>query len=270
MMKPITHIAISRSSPAPVRPKAIYARVVSAAGPVMDKKILVLDWDTVIHPKLLSGLITAGCHVFRASQRADGLRQIIANELALAILGIRGDGDREWEMCWVIRDLSSMPLVVITSRNEPALCVRALEYGADDCVHNGCSAEELAARVQVLLRRTAQVVPIQSKGYVRAGDLGVDLVGHQVTVNGQPVLLSAVEYRLLLCFLDNGGSVLTTEDLVGLVWGPAARRRPDYPRMYVRSLRCKLGDHAANPKYIQNIHGVGYRWTVPVTRAASR
>ena len=95
-------------------------------------------------------------------------------------------------MCWVVRDLSSMRLVVITSRNEPTLSVRALEYGADDCVHNGCSPGELAARVQVLLRRTAQVAPIKSTGYVRAGDLSVDLVGHQVTVGGQPVPLSAV------------------------------------------------------------------------------
>jgi DNA-binding response OmpR family regulator len=234
----------------------------------MDKKVLVLDWDAVIQPELLSGLAGIGCQVFRASRRADGLRQIVANSLALVILGIRGDGDREWEMCWVIRDLSSMPLVVITSGNEPALCVRALEYGADDCVHNGCSPQEIAARVQVLLRRTARVAPKSNSGYLRAGDLSVDLVGHQVTVGGEPVSLNAIEYRLLVCFLDNGDSVLTTDDLLRLVWGSSAHRRPEYPRMYVRALRIKLGDRAANPKYIQNVHGVGYRWTVPVTRAA--
>jgi two-component system KDP operon response regulator KdpE len=235
----------------------------------MNKKILVLDWEAIIPRRLLAALETADYQLFYSSERADGLRQILLNGQDLAILGIRGSSDREWAVCRVIRDLSAVPLVIVTSRNESALCVRALEYGADDCVHSGCSSEEFAARVHVLLRRTSQISHVENNGHMHTGDVSVNLASHHVTVREQRVDFSGTEYRLLLYLLNNAGRAVSTQELLRQIWGPGHRHRPEYPRMYVRALRRKLGDSADNPKYIQSIHGMGYRWAVPVTRVTT-
>jgi two-component system KDP operon response regulator KdpE len=151
---------------------------------------------------------------------------------------------------------STLPIVVLSQRSDENAKVAALDLGADDYVTKPFGARELLARLRTALRHR-----LQSQGErpaFQAGELSVDLVRRIVKLGGEEVKLSAKEYGLLSLLVTNAGKVLTHKFILDNLWGGGADAQ--YVRIYVRSLRQKLGDPPESPRYILTEQGVGYRF----------
>jgi two-component system KDP operon response regulator KdpE len=157
-----------------------------------------------------------------------------------------------------VRSFSEVPIIVLSVRDRQADKVAALDAGADDYVTKPFGVEEVLARLRAALRRSQAGEP--SPPVLRFGELEVDLGRRLVTVGTSPVHLTKTEYALLEAFVTNPGKLLTHQWLLRKVWGPGYAQESHYLRVYVRSLRRKLGDEASAPRLILTEPGVGYRW----------
>jgi len=159
-----------------------------------------------------------------------------------------------------IREISSVPVIMLTAKGEEEDKVRGLELGADDYVTKPFSPRELSSRIKALLRRTQMPQPME-KTVVEIDDrLSLDFGRHQVWVDGELVKLRPTEYRLLYHLVNNAGWVMSREVLLSKVWGPEYRDEVQYLRLYINYLRQKIERDPAHPEYILTERGVGYRF----------
>jgi two-component system KDP operon response regulator KdpE len=160
-----------------------------------------------------------------------------------------------------VREWSQVPIIVVSARGREDDKVDALNAGADDYVTKPFSVPELIARIRVALRHAATLREgdAQETSRFRSGDLEVDLAARRVLVRGVEVHLTPLEYRLLTALVKNAGKVLTHRYLLQEVWGPGYANQTHYPRMFIASLRRKIEDDPAEPRYILTEQGVGYR-----------
>ena len=225
----------------------------SGAGPA---RILVVDDEPAILRFLRVGLSSKGYVVAEADTgRAalDALRQHRADIVVLD-LGLP-DMDGLDVIRTVREDRDMVPIIVLSSRDDEAAKVAALDLGADDYVTKPFGIEELLARL-----RAAQRHKLQQEGekpLFRTGDLTVDLVRRIVTVRGKEVKFSPREYELLRILVAHAGKVLTHNMILKAVWGPGTDVQ--YLRIYIRALRQKIEADAERPEYIVTETGVGYR-----------
>jgi two-component system KDP operon response regulator KdpE len=180
-----------------------------------------------------------------------------APDLLVLDLGLP-DGDGA-EFIREIRPWLGVPILVLSARTLESDKVLALDRGADDYLGKPFGVAELLARVRALLRRGVQagVQPV-----VRFGDVVVDLAARRVERGGQPLHLTAVEFRLLNCLVARQGQVITQRQLLNEVWGAGHSERGHYLRVYVGRLRHKLEADPAQPQHILTEVGVGYRFVV--------
>jgi DNA-binding response OmpR family regulator len=158
-----------------------------------------------------------------------------------------------------IRAFSSVPVIMLTARDEPIDKVRGLEAGADDYVGKPFDHLELMARVRAVLRRFDLKAPADRASAYRRGDLEVDIDAHESRVAGERVALTATEWRILELLVANAGWVVPSERIAARVWGRDEDGDPDALRVFIRRIRAKLGDDAADPRYIETVRGLGYR-----------
>ncbi len=231
----------------------------TAAGPL---RVLVIDDEPAIRRFLRVGLSAQGYIVSESEEGAKAIdtarRQ--GTDLILLDLGLPDiDGIEVIER---IRALpSSVPIIVLTSRDDEAVKVEALDLGADDYVTKPFGIDELLARI-----RAAQRHRLQQQGETplfRSGDLAVDLVRRIVTVRGGEVKFSPREYEVLRLLVAHAGKVLTHRFMLQSVWG--GETDVQYLRIYIRALRQKIEPDPERPGYIVTETGVGYR-----LRAADR
>jgi two-component system KDP operon response regulator KdpE len=156
-----------------------------------------------------------------------------------------------------VRSFSTIPVVVLSVRDRQSDKVGALDAGADDYVTKPFDMGELLARTRAALRRGHAEEPAARLSF---GGLDVDLGRRLVALAGERVHLTKTEYALLEAMVTNPGKLLTHQWLLRRVWGPSYQEESHYLRVYVRSLRRKLGDRAADPRLILTEPGVGYRW----------
>ena len=161
------------------------------------------------------------------------------------------------ELMQTVPELSDLPVIFISGYGRDETIARALEGGADDYVVKPFSPTELTARIRAALRRRANPAPFV------LGDLAIDYERRRVSVAGRPVTLTATEYELLRVLAQAAGRVLTHEALLRQVWAGRNTGDPKRVRAYVKRLRNRLGDDAADPAYIVNERGVGYRMPRP-------
>lgn len=220
-------------------------------------RVLVAEDDRAVRRFLHRILETQGYSVCDAADGNSAWAAITADQppdLVLLDLALPGrDG------LSVVRELravgSTLPVVVVSSHAEEPKKVEALDLGADDYVTKPFGAPELLARIRVALRHR-----LQREGeppMFRSGELTVDLVRRVVTLGGTEVKLSPKEYDLLRLLVAHAGKVLTHKFIMRALWD--GETDVQYLRFYVRSLRQKLGDAPANPRYILTEQGVGYR-----------
>ena len=232
-----------------------------------DIKILVSIEDARLLSTVRAELLNAGYDTVSTSD----LNQV--EELAslerpnLILLDITG---REDASSLILRSAGSslnLPAIVLCDRDDEEYVVRAFEMGADGYMVKPFSPSELTARVKATFRRLPPGGRSASNRIFQLGNLRIDFDERSVNVSGQPVQLTATEYRLLNELSDSAGRVLTQDALLQRVWGTEYSGEPQLLRSYIKTLRQKLGDDARKPTYIFTEHGVGYRMARPAAAA---
>jgi two-component system KDP operon response regulator KdpE len=163
----------------------------------------------------------------------------------------------------LLREWSTVPIIVLSIRSDDADKISALDRGANDYVTKPFSMGELLARMRVALRQGAR--DADADPVIIAGDIGVDLAKRLVTVNGSQVKLSRKEYDLLRILASHAGKVVTHQQLLTEVWGQAYVEETQYLRVYIGQLRQKLERDPASPKHLLTEPGVGYRFVISAT-----
>jgi two-component system, OmpR family, KDP operon response regulator KdpE len=210
---------------------------------------------------LRAALSNAGYQVVEADTGQLAMTILLARmpDLVLLDLGLPDmDGT---EILTRVREWSQVPVIVLSARGREGDKVDALDSGADDYLTKPFGVPELLARIAVALRHAAALRDTgqMNAAQYRNGDLFVDLANRRVTVKGETVHLTPIEYRLLTTFVRNAGKVLTHQYLLKEVWGLTGGAQAHYPRMFVASLRKKLEEDPAEPRYLTTEQGVGYR-----------
>lgn len=228
----------------------------------MNHKILVIDDDQDLAQMLKAQLEMMDYKVVTASNGRDGLKKSYQVRPDLVVLDIMMPDMDGWETCSRLRELSNVPIIMLTARNMKGDVVKGLEYGADDYLTKPFSSAELNARIQAVLRRSKDSNgPNKSRPtFYSNGYLNIDAEKRIVTVNGKRIDLTPTEFKLLSCMVRNEGRVLPHRYLLTEVWGPEYADEVDYVKLYVRYLRLKLEEDPSNPAYILTEWGVGYRF----------
>lgn len=223
-------------------------------------KILIIDDDEQLVEAVKLYLNRLGYEVSTAGDGREGLQTMYLDRPDLIVLDIMMPVMDGWETCERIREVSNVPIVMLTARGQEADLVKGLRMGADDYVMKPFSLREFEARVQAVLRRAAWVPAADVPVTYSDGHLTVSLPERRVLVDGENVEMTPTEYRLLAYLVQNAGQVLTYRQLLEKVWGWEYTGDIDYVRVYVWRLRKKIESDSSNPRYILTEHGVGYRF----------
>jgi DNA-binding response OmpR family regulator len=163
-----------------------------------------------------------------------------------------------FEVCERIRQVSDIPLIMLTALNHEQEMLRGLEAGADDYLSKPFSTDILLARAKTVLRRT-ELPNGHSNGFeYNDGHLSIDFESHHVLIKGKRVKLTPIEFRLLVYLGRNAGKVLSFQQILSNIWGEEYQGSMDYVHVYISHLRNKIEDNSRSPRYILTIHGVGY------------
>lgn len=223
-------------------------------------KILVVDDEERMARFIRLNLEHDGFQVieaFRGQEAMDKIRTTMPDLVLLDIMLPDLDG---FEVLKMIREISNIPIIMLTAKGEEDDRVKGLELGADDYVTKPFSPRELVSRVKAVLRRSESILE-NSDEILNVDDrLKIDFSKREIWVKGGLVKLRPTEYRLLYHLVQNSGWVLTYDQILSKVWGYEYRDEPHYVRLYINYLRQKLEENPAMPKYILTERGVGYRF----------
>jgi two-component system KDP operon response regulator KdpE len=223
-------------------------------------RILVVDDERRMVGFIRLNLEQDGFEVIEAyngTEALDRLRDSLPDLVLLDIMMPDIDG---FEILRTIREISQVPVIMLTAKGEENDKVRGLELGADDYVTKPFSPRELVSRVKAVLRR-GSTFEEDDEGLIEIDDrLKIDFGRREVWVDEELVKLRPTEYRLLYHLVQNAGWVLTHDQILAKVWGYEYRDEPHYVRLYINYLRKKIEEDPSNPKYIQTERGVGYRF----------
>jgi len=225
-----------------------------------NKRILIIDDDREMLQLLEVSFSRTEAQIFKAANGAEGLRQFRTQQPDLVILDIMMPEMDGWEVCRRIRQLSDVPIIFLTALGGEEDVVRGLDYGAVDYVAKPFSPKVLLARAQAALRRTVKASGKPEPPGYSDDYLTIDLEMRQVLVRGEPVRLTATEYKLLNYLFLNAGQVLTFQQILERVWGMEYQDSINYVHVYMSLLRNKLEEDPRNPRYLLREHGVGYRF----------
>jgi DNA-binding response OmpR family regulator len=224
-------------------------------------RILVVDDDAVMRELVRGVLERAGHEVSEAIDGRAGLRALYASSPDLVVLDVSMPELDGWATLERIRDLSDVPVLMLTAREAELERVRGLQAGADDYVVKPFGSQELAARVQALLRRASKGAD-ERQTYADAL-VQIDFAQREVSYAGRDVHLTPLEFKLLATFVRNPNQVLSREQLLELVWGDAYGVSPEQVKLYVAYLRHKLDPAAPDSTPIETARGFGYRYRRP-------
>ena len=223
------------------------------------RRILVVDDEERMVRFIRMNLEHDGYQVMEAlngKQAVDKLRDT-PDLILLDVMMPDIDG---FEVLEMIRQVSSVPVIMLTAKGEEDDRVRGLELGADDYITKPFSPRELVSRVKAVLRRTEGATG-SMHGLIEVDDrLRVDFDRREIWLEGKLVKLRPTEYRLLYHLVQNAGWVVSHDQLLQKVWGYEYRDEPHYVRLYINYLRQKLEKDPSDPKYILTERGVGYRF----------
>ena len=232
----------------------------------MRRRLLLVEDEESISEPLAAALRREGFDVLVAETAAAGLEAFRTRAPDLVLLDVMlPDGDGR-DVLREIRSSSRTPVVMLTARGAETDRVLGLELGADDYVTKPFSAAELAARVRAVLRR-AGAQPASAGARLAAADVAMDLDTHTATQGGQALELTVKEFELLRVLLEHAGKLVRREELISTVWDPNWFGSTKTLDVHVSSLRRKLGDDPAAPRYIHTIRGVGFRFSGPDEQA---
>lgn len=232
--------------------------VQSATG---EQLIYVIDDDTAIARLVAVNLAARGYRVKQFDSGSAALAGLQVDDPDLVILDILMPDPDGLEVTKQIRQVSRVPILILSVRDETSSKLAALDLGADDYVTKPFRVEELLARMRAILRRTtpARRQPAGGDAAYRSGELFIDLEGMRVNSHGRVVSLTPREWSALKVLVKYAGMVVSSRQLLQEAWGPDYGDEGDYVRTYVTRLRRKLEPDPQSPRYILLERGLGYR-----------
>ena len=227
--------------------------------------ILVVDDEPQILRALTTNLRGAGYEVLRAATAEEALAAAAARLPDAVVLDLVLPDGSGVDVCRELRSWSTVPIVILSAVGEEGQKVEALDAGADDYVTKPFGMGELLARLRAAMRRAAP----QGGESVSVGGLVVDFDRHLVTVDGNPVQVTRIEFDLLSLFVRNEGKLLTHRMILREVWGPAYQIESHYLHVYISKLRHKIEPDPRHPAYLITEPGAGYRLMRPTDPKAA-
>jgi two-component system KDP operon response regulator KdpE len=221
-------------------------------------KILLIDDDTNLTQLLGDYLTGQGCLTRTANDGRDGLRALFAHQPDLIVLDVTMPNKDGWETLARIREVSDVPVIMLTARGEEADVLRGFSIGADDYVTKPFSFAQLMARIRAVLARGSRSEAHSE--HLQQGDLVVDMSTRRVARAGEPLALTPTEFKLLVALMRHAREVMPLDELVREVWGPQYADEIGQVRRYVWHLRQKVEVDPEAPRYIHNERGFGYRF----------
>ncbi len=226
---------------------------------IRDRRILVVDDEERMVRFIRLNLEHDGFQVseaFKGTQAIDKLRSSLPDLVLLDVMLPDLDG---FEVLKIVREVSTVPVIMLTAKGEEEDRIKGLELGADDYITKPFSPRELVSRVRAVLRRTE--TSTGTHGLIEVDDrLKLDFDRHEIWVDGKLVQLRPTEYRLLYHLVQNAGWVIPHDQILAKVWGYEYRDEPHYVRLYINYLRNKIEKDPTNPQYILTERGIGYRF----------
>ncbi|PYM89798.1 MAG: DNA-binding response regulator [Candidatus Rokuibacteriota bacterium] len=226
-----------------------------------DPVVVLIEDEPQIRRFLRATLTGQGYRLFEAATGADGIVEVGSRQPDVVIVDLGLPDMDGLDVIRRIREWSAVPVIVLSARGQERDKVTALDAGADDYVSKPFSASELLARIRVALRHTAGASHESDETTFKVGDLRVDQLHRRVQVGEKEIHLTPIEYKLLTTLVHHAGKVVTHQQLLREVWGPAHTEQAHYVRVYMAHLRHKLEGEPARPRYLLTEAGVGYRLT---------
>jgi two-component system, OmpR family, KDP operon response regulator KdpE len=219
--------------------------------------VLIIEDELPIRRFLRASLSEQGYRIEEATSGEEGIKKAAALPPDFVILDLGLPGLDGQEVLRRLREWLTVPIIVLSARDQEKQKVEALDSGADDYLTKPFGLGELLARMRTALRHTR---PQTTDGTtLQIGELRIDLAARSVTLADDPVHLTPLEYKLLVLFMRNAGKVLTHRQLLREVWGPHDVHENHYLRVFVATLRRKIEPNPTQPRYILTEQGVGYR-----------
>jgi DNA-binding response OmpR family regulator len=224
----------------------------------MTKRVLVIEDSEVERLFITDRLERAGYLVASCASGDIGLRRLYEFRPDLILLDVVMEGMDGWKALELIRQVTDVPVIMLTGLNSEIERVRGLRGGADDYIGKPFGPAELLARVEAVLRRTTQ--PTSVKEVWDDGSVRIDFAAGDVHVRGEQVALTPLEFRLLAALTQHSGQILARGQLLELVWGDSSMRSGDEVKLYIGYLRRKIEQDPASPELIETVRGFGYRY----------
>jgi two-component system KDP operon response regulator KdpE len=221
--------------------------------------VLLIEDEPEIRRFLRTSLPVEGYRLIESTTGQDGLAQATARNPDLILLDLGLPDMDGLDVIQQLRTWTTIPILIISARDQEQMKVDALDLGADDYVTKPFGIPELLARMRTALRHRAHLSQNAADDVFSVAGLRVDLARRRVFVNEQEAHLTPIEYKLLTVLVHYAGKVVTHRQLLKEVWGPLHVDEHHYVRVYMRQLRNKVEPHPAQPRYLLTELGVGYR-----------
>jgi DNA-binding response OmpR family regulator len=226
------------------------------------KKILIVDDEPLITESLEYSLKQEGFQVLVVHDGYQALELTRQEQPDLVVLDIMLPGMDGWETCRRLRQESTVPIIMLTARGQEIDRVLGLETGADDYLAKPFSFRELLARIRAIFRRMAFEEPPKTD-QIQIGDVWLDLAAHKVFKEDEELTLTQKEYDLLHTLMSHAGHVVSRADLLDQVWGIEWLGDTRTLDVHIRWVREKIEEDPGQPRYVQTVRGVGYRFAAP-------
>jgi two-component system alkaline phosphatase synthesis response regulator PhoP len=225
-------------------------------------RILLIEDEQGLILTLTDRLESEGFVVKSASDGEAGLAMALAESFDLIILDVMLPKKNGYDVCRDLRQKSVLtPILMLTAKGETFDKVLGLKLGADDYLTKPFEVIELLARIEALLRRAPQTAQTSMDSF-EFGDIAIDFRRAEVTRSGEPIELSAMEFKLLQFLIGNRGAVHSRDHLLDEVWGYDAMPSTRTVDVHVAWLRQKLEENPKHPRFIQTVHGLGYKFSL--------
>ncbi|WP_102401356.1 response regulator transcription factor [Haloimpatiens massiliensis] len=225
--------------------------------------ILLVEDDSILAYSVEYTLKGEGFNVKCAENVKKAKKSFKEQSFDLIILDVMLPDGNGYELCKDIRNVSEVPIIFLTSCDEEANVVIGLDIGADDYITKPFRIKELISRIKAILRRNKRV--LNNSDVLISGDIKVQTLQGKVEKNNEEIVLTALEYRLLLIFIKHPNQILSRNIILEELWDSEGEFVDDDTlSVYIRRLREKIEDNAAEPKYITTHRGLGYKWSYKI------
>jgi two-component system, OmpR family, KDP operon response regulator KdpE len=221
---------------------------------------LVVDDEKPLRDFVRRNLEVRGDRVLTAANGLEAMALFNTSQIDLVVLDVMMPHLDGLETTRRIRQVSNVPIIILTALGEEADKVHAFDLGADDYLTKPFGVGELLSRIKAVLRRSHWMESEASHERIMRGEICAEPASHLVTVSGRAVELTPTEYNLLVYLMRNAGKVLTHQAILHQVWGPEYGDEAEYLRVYIGRLRQKIEADPLHPRYLHTEHGVGYRF----------